>query len=235
MVWHDNRRRRVDLDWEKRTVQSLGQFHPITKPWNHGDPHRSSSLGNLPILDFRVQVATSENFEATKPHWSFRLQSRRPLKKLMVTTDGCNQRSAGIGNISYVKDLQTYRVVTTNLRCSKFGIAYSSSSYYGWPQMNSCLAKPWCLLGFAFHSKVVSFKLQLDNSGAFSYSTTGSISGMDNNATAFVGCDNDHCCGCYGPVGRTKDILLRWKLWAHKWWHCIKAYLYVVLGKIKSS
>ena len=63
---------------------------------------------------------------------SFRLQSRRPLKKLMVTTDGCNQRSAGIGNIAYVKDLQTDRIVTTSLRCSKFGIAYRRSSYYGW-------------------------------------------------------------------------------------------------------
>ncbi|CAB3988225.1 ---NA--- [Paramuricea clavata] len=28
---------------------------------------------------------------------------------------------------------------------------------------------------------------------------------MENKAIAFVGCDNDHCCGCYGPVGGTKD------------------------------
>ena len=35
----------------------------------YGDPHWSSSLGNLPILDFRVQVATTENFQATKAHW----------------------------------------------------------------------------------------------------------------------------------------------------------------------
>ena len=35
----------------------------------YGDPHWSSSLGNAPILDFRVQVATSENFKATKAHW----------------------------------------------------------------------------------------------------------------------------------------------------------------------
>jgi hypothetical protein len=70
---------------------------------------------------------------------SFRLQSRRPLKDLMVTTDGCNQRSAGIGNIAYVKDLQTDRIVTTKLRCSKFGIAYRSSSYYGWVNNNILL------------------------------------------------------------------------------------------------
>jgi hypothetical protein len=35
----------------------------------YGDPHWSSSLGNAPILDFRVQVATSEHFKATKAHW----------------------------------------------------------------------------------------------------------------------------------------------------------------------
>ena len=60
----------------------------------------------------------------------------------MVTTDGCNHRSAGIGNIAYVKDLQTDRIVTTNLRCSKFGVAYRSSSYYGWVStINNLLVK----------------------------------------------------------------------------------------------
>ncbi|CAB4024583.1 Hypothetical predicted protein, partial [Paramuricea clavata] len=34
----------------------------------YGDPHWSSLFGNAPILDFRVQVATSENFRATKAH-----------------------------------------------------------------------------------------------------------------------------------------------------------------------
>ncbi|CAB3983921.1 Hypothetical predicted protein [Paramuricea clavata] len=38
-----------------------------------------------------------------------------------------------------------------------------------------------------------------------SFSTTGSISGMEHNSTAFVGCDNGHCCGCYGPAGGTKN------------------------------
>ena len=35
----------------------------------YGVPHLSSTLGDVPILDFRVQVATSENFKATKAHW----------------------------------------------------------------------------------------------------------------------------------------------------------------------
>lgn len=34
-----------------------------------GFPHWSSALGNAPILDFRVQVATKENFDDTKAHW----------------------------------------------------------------------------------------------------------------------------------------------------------------------
>lgn len=34
-----------------------------------GKPHWISSLGNTPMIDFRVQVATQENFETTKAHW----------------------------------------------------------------------------------------------------------------------------------------------------------------------
>ena len=34
-----------------------------------GKPHWFSSLGDAPILDFRVQVATQEDFSATRAHW----------------------------------------------------------------------------------------------------------------------------------------------------------------------
>jgi hypothetical protein len=34
-----------------------------------GDPHWTSSLGNAPIIDFRVQMASAENFKTTKAHW----------------------------------------------------------------------------------------------------------------------------------------------------------------------
>ena len=40
----------------------------------------------------------------------------------MMITAGCDQRSAGIGDIAYVKDLLTEKIVTTKLRCSKFGL-----------------------------------------------------------------------------------------------------------------
>ncbi len=35
----------------------------------YGEPRWSSSLGDAPILDFRVQMATKEDFKATKAHW----------------------------------------------------------------------------------------------------------------------------------------------------------------------
>ncbi|XP_028404228.1 uncharacterized protein LOC114526893 [Dendronephthya gigantea] len=168
----------------------------------YGEPHWLSSLGDAPIMDFRVQMATSEDLKSTKAHWSLRLNSKRPLKNLMTTSDGCDQRSAGIGNIAYVKDLLTEKIVTTKLRCSKFGFAHHILLKFGWAMMNSCLQKP-CPFGFAYHPLVRS--AQTDTYGAFSFSKTEVISGMEKNATAFVGCDNGHCCGCFGPVGGTKN------------------------------
>ena len=35
----------------------------------YGEPHWSSSLSDAPILDFRIQMATRKDFEATKAHW----------------------------------------------------------------------------------------------------------------------------------------------------------------------
>ncbi len=35
----------------------------------YGEPHWSSSLGDAPILDFRIQIATREEFKETKAHW----------------------------------------------------------------------------------------------------------------------------------------------------------------------
>ena len=50
----------------------------------------------------------------------------------MMNTAGCNQRSAGIGDIAYVKDLLTEKIVTTKLRCSKFGHAHHRLARFGW-------------------------------------------------------------------------------------------------------
>ena len=50
----------------------------------------------------------------------------------MMNTAGCEQRSAGIGDIAFVKDLLTENIVTTKLRCSKFGFAYHPLVKFGW-------------------------------------------------------------------------------------------------------
>ena len=35
----------------------------------YGDPHWLSSLGDAQILDFRIQMATKEDFKDTVAHW----------------------------------------------------------------------------------------------------------------------------------------------------------------------
>ncbi|CAB4013219.1 Hypothetical predicted protein [Paramuricea clavata] len=68
--------------------------------------------------------------------------------------------------------------------------------------LNSCLNSP-CSPGFAFHKK---YPVQMDFSGAFSYSASGTItSGITHESTSFVGCENHKCCGCFGPVGGKKN------------------------------
>ncbi|XP_046839722.1 uncharacterized protein LOC124433904 isoform X2 [Xenia sp. Carnegie-2017] len=161
-----------------------------------GEPHWISSLGEAPMVDFRVQMATREDFKATKAHWFYRFQSPRKLKNLMIyNKGGCTKTSPGIGDVSFVKDLIIDKVVTTSFRCSKFGLAHNKRTQFGWVKMNDCLSRP-CPSGFAFHHK---YKIQTDYSGAFSYSTINPISGVNFGATALVGCDNGKCCGCYGP------------------------------------
>ena len=63
---------------------------------------------------------------------SVRLQAERALKNLMIIDHGCAEATPGIGNIAYVKDLQTEKIVSTNFRCSVFGGYYDSSTGFGW-------------------------------------------------------------------------------------------------------
>ena len=64
---------------------------------------------------------------------SFRFNNKRPLKNLMIMGDkGCDINSPGIGDIAYVKDLQTEKIVTTSFRCSKFGVGHHLQSGTGW-------------------------------------------------------------------------------------------------------
>lgn len=36
----------------------------------NGDPHWASNLGDAPVVDFRVQIATAEDFQHTQADWS---------------------------------------------------------------------------------------------------------------------------------------------------------------------
>ena len=60
----------------------------------------------------------------------------------MVTDTGCDVNSPGIGDIAFVKDLMTGKIVTTKFQCSVFGLAYSST--VGWVcNKKSCLYTMW--------------------------------------------------------------------------------------------
>jgi hypothetical protein len=51
---------------------------------------------------------------------------------MLLGERGCDNNSPGIGDIAYVKDLRAGNIVTTNFRCSKFGVAYHRNTKYGW-------------------------------------------------------------------------------------------------------
>ncbi|XP_028393585.1 uncharacterized protein LOC114517928 [Dendronephthya gigantea] len=165
-----------------------------------GKPHWSSIFGKINMLDIRFQISTTSNFKDTKAHWSFRLANTRPFGQLLVrNSGGCTKNNPGIGDISFVKDLQTGKVVNRNYRCSLF--SGHLSRLIGWGKMNRCLQQP-CSPGFAYFGGE-----RLDDSGSFSYSAhrRAASSGILHSSTAFVGCSYGKCCACYGPKGGTKN------------------------------
>ncbi|CAB4014093.1 Hypothetical predicted protein, partial [Paramuricea clavata] len=160
-----------------------------------GPPHWSSDLGDVKVMDFRVQFSTDKGFEGTKADWFYRLNSQRDFGDIFSVNKGCPDLQAGIGNIEFVKDLSTQSVLTNNFKCSKFGP--HTHHMLGWGKMNYCLRNP-CKNGYAILDVI---NLQYDNFGAYSYSAVSSFSGMNHNSTAFVGCDHGKCCACFGPKG----------------------------------
>ncbi|XP_028413259.1 uncharacterized protein LOC114536107 [Dendronephthya gigantea] len=168
-----------------------------------GKSQWSSDLGDAPVLDFRIQISTTENFEKTKAHWIYRLRNTRPLKNIMIINQGgCGPTSPGIGDIAYVQDLGTEKIVATNFRCSQFGTYHHFFQKSGWAMMNECFEKQ-CPQGFAFHPK---YPIQTDSSGSFSYSVVSKTSGINYNSTAFIGCDKGVCCSCFSPPDSTDDL-----------------------------
>jgi hypothetical protein len=53
----------------------------------------------------------------------------------MLDDQGCSQDEPGIGNIAYVKDLQTETIVSTGYRCSVFGKYQHPLTGFGWVSM----------------------------------------------------------------------------------------------------
>ncbi|XP_028413272.1 uncharacterized protein LOC114536121 [Dendronephthya gigantea] len=98
-----------------------------------GESQWSSDLGDAQVLDFRIQISTTENLAKANAHWSYRLRNTRPLKNIMIVNQGgCGATSPGIGDIAYVKDLRTEKIVTTKFRCSQFGLHQHFFLKIGW-------------------------------------------------------------------------------------------------------
>ena len=51
---------------------------------------------------------------------------------MILGRGGCDSSSPGIGDVAFVKDLMTEKVITHYFRCSKFGVAHSPKSMIGW-------------------------------------------------------------------------------------------------------
>ncbi|XP_028393389.1 uncharacterized protein LOC114517771 [Dendronephthya gigantea] len=162
-----------------------------------GPPHWSSELGDLQILDFRVQISSDNTFEGTKAHWFYRLNQKRQLGNILINdvSTGCSMNNPGIGDIKYVKDVQSGSIITTNFKCSIFGP--HTHSNLGWGRMNNCLRNT-CQNGYGV---IPGFLFEYTEFGSFSYSAVSTSTGMRRNSTAFLGCDNGKCCGCFGPKG----------------------------------
>lgn len=50
----------------------------------------------------------------------------------MITDQGCDTLSPGIGGIAYVKDLIANKIVTTSFKCSVFGQNTAAKEKIGW-------------------------------------------------------------------------------------------------------
>ena len=94
---------------------------------DYGHYHIMNMYDNMYDERFKIIFITACMYR------SFRLKNQRPLKNLLMLNEGgCGRLSPGIGDISYVKDLQTEEIVTTKFRCSQFSSHHSKSDGYGW-------------------------------------------------------------------------------------------------------
>ena len=63
---------------------------------------------------------------------------------MIMGEKGCGLGAPGIGDIAYVKDLQTEEIVSTTFRCSQFGVGLHQQAMIGWVRPSSNVALPMC-------------------------------------------------------------------------------------------
>ena len=56
---------------------------------------------------------------------------------MIMGEKGCGLGAPGIGDIAYVKDLQTEEIVSTTFRCSQFGVGLHQQAMIGWVRPSS--------------------------------------------------------------------------------------------------
>ena len=56
---------------------------------------------------------------------------------MIMGENGCGLGAPGIGDIAYVKDLQTEEIVSTTFRCSQFGVGLHQQAMIGWVRPSS--------------------------------------------------------------------------------------------------
>ena len=94
-------RKNTPVTW---TLPSNNQtVHP------YGEPHWSSSLGDAAILDFRIQMATSEDFKTTKAHWLVLRTSNRTCMSFNLTLTALTIKYNPY-TINFIKQTQRHRV-----------------------------------------------------------------------------------------------------------------------------
>ena len=89
------------------------------------------------MSDNKTQYSTTQHNTKQQRNLSiflsrfYRLKPKRNLGNLFgVGSGGCTDVHSGIGSVSFVKDILTETVVTTDFSCSKFGPHFHAS--LGW-------------------------------------------------------------------------------------------------------
>ncbi|XP_062512749.1 uncharacterized protein LOC134188597 [Corticium candelabrum] len=165
---------------------NMRNVRPTSKPLTlTSEQGWSNIFPSIIVNDFRVQFSTSRAMEDTKANWYYHFARPRPLAQLFTFgyRNGCGKD--GITDIEYTVDI---RGGTRNNyhRCS----AFQDTSGNSFKAINNCFNSTSCSIS--------------SNDGSFSFHGQNALSGHNTYSTAFFGCDDNHCCACWGPAGGQK-------------------------------